>query len=76
MELTATPFRHCLRKPSINIVFVLGKYLENYRLLNFPHLGMFYGMKARVRFLKREEKKEKGTNITKMHKNIQKTRIF
>ena len=69
------PFRHCLRKKSINIVTVLGKYLENYRLLNFPHLDIIRHENKGVNFANRR-KKEKCTNVTQMRKNIQKIIIF
>ena len=54
----------------------MGKYLGSYRLLNFLHLSIFYGKKTRVQFLQREEKRVKGTNVTKMQKNYTKNENF
>ena len=54
----------------------MGKYLGSYCLLNFLHLSIFYRKKTRVQFLQREEKKVKGTNVTKMQKKYTKNENF
>ena len=53
-----------------------GKIPRKLPLIEFPSSEHIVWQKTRVQFLQREEKRVKGTNVTKMQKNYTKNENF
>ena len=77
MELTATSISTLSQKTKYQYCHYTGKIPRKLPLTEHPLSGhILWHENKDVVFARRGKKKEKGPTVTKMHKNIQKIRIF